>query len=57
MSRIHYDTASAEEILRDIKEGKYSNLSTIYGLLQQIINDCAGTSVAREAKRLLDELF
>ena len=57
MSRMHYDTASAEEVLRDIKDGKYRNSSTVYGLLQQIINDCAGTSVAREAKRMLDELF
>lgn len=50
-------TAAAEEILQAIKNGEYSNSSTVYGLLQQIINDCNGTSVAREAQRLLDERF
>ena len=50
-------TAAAEEILKAIKNGEYTNSSSVYGLLQQIINDCNGTSVAREAQRLLDEMF
>lgn len=50
-------TAAAEEILKAIKNGEYTNSATVYGILQQIVNDCAGTSVAREAQRLLDEKF
>ncbi|MBQ6885458.1 MAG: hypothetical protein IJN56_06975 [Clostridia bacterium] len=50
-------TAAAEEILKAIKNGEYTNSSTVYGLLQQIINDCPGTAVAREAQQLLNERF
>lgn len=50
-------TAAAEEILKAIENGEYTNSSTIYGLLQQIINDCRGTSVARQAQKLMDEKF
>ena len=57
MSRMHYDTAAAEEILKDIKAGKYSNSGTVYGLLMQIINDCKGTQVAKDAQLLLDDMF
>ena len=52
MSRRFYDTAAAEEIMKDIKAGKYSS-AVAYGLLNQIVNDLPGTAVAREAQRFL----
>ena len=55
MSRRFSDTAAAEEIIKEIKNGEYSNTCTIIGLLNQIINDLPGTSVAREAAELLRE--
>lgn len=55
MSRRFYDTTAAEEIVLAIKNGEYSNTCTIIGLLNQIINDLPGTSVAREAAELLSE--
>lgn len=55
MSRRFSDTAAAEEIIREIKNGEHSNTCTIIGLLNQIINDLPGTSVAREAAELLRE--
>lgn len=55
MSRRFSDTAAAEEIIKEIKNGGYSNTCTIIGLLNQIINDLPGTSVAREAAELLRE--
>ena len=52
MSRRFYDTAAAEEIMKDIKVGKYSSV-VAYGLLNQIVNDLPGTAVAREAQQYL----
>ena len=49
MSRRHYYTGVAEEIIKDIKAGKYKNKSSIYGLLMEIINDLPNTTVAKEA--------
>jgi uncharacterized protein (DUF1499 family) len=56
MSTQFYSTASAEEVLRDIEDGKYSS-NTAYGLLKQIISDLPGTSVAREAQAYLDNHY
>lgn len=50
------DTASAEIVIDQIKEGKISNKSTAYGILTQIMNDLPGTWVANEARRLRDSL-
>ena len=52
-----YTEASAEEILVDIKAGKYTNRSAVYGILKNIINDCPGTYVAEAAQAYLDEYF
>lgn len=56
MSRRFYNTGAAEEIVKAIKRGEYPNKAVVRGLLLQIINDCPGTKVAKEAKELLDEL-
>ncbi len=53
MSKRFDNTAAAEEIMKDIKAGKYSS-AVAYGLLNQIVNDLPGTAVAREAQRFLD---
>lgn len=53
MSNRFTDTAAAEYILEEIKNGKYSNPLTAMGLLKQIINDLRGTSVAKEAEEVL----
>lgn len=50
------DTESAESVLDQIKEGKITNSATIYGILNQIINDLPGTYVAEEAQRMKDSL-
>lgn len=49
MARSFSNTAVAEAVIEDIKNGKYSNSAVIYGLLNQIINDLPGTDVAKEA--------
>lgn len=56
MSRRFSDTAAAEEIVKDIRNGNYPNLASALGLLKQIVNDLPGTSVAREAQRIIDEI-
>lgn len=56
MSTRFTDTAAAEEIMRDIEDGKYSR-NVAYGLLNQIINDLPNTSVAREAQAYLDNHY
>jgi len=56
MSTRFTDTAAAEEIMRDIEDGKYSE-NAAYGLLKQIISDLPGTSVAREAQAYLDNHY
>lgn len=56
MSRRFTDTSAAEEIVKDIRNGKYSNTASALGLLKQIVNDLPGTNVAREAQRLIDEM-
>ncbi|MBQ7837664.1 MAG: hypothetical protein IJ395_03480 [Clostridia bacterium] len=53
MSNRFTDTAAAEYILEEIKNGKYTNPLTAMGLLKQIINDLRGTSVAKEAEEVL----
>lgn len=50
------DTASAEQVIEDIRDGKYQNSLTAYNILTQIINSFPGTYVAEEAKRLRDSL-
>lgn len=57
MSTRFSSTAAAEEIVKNIRDGKYTNSSSALGLLKQIINDLPGTSVAREAQRLIDEKY
>lgn len=54
---VMYSVAAAEEILEDIKAGKYKNKSAVYGILQNIVNDCEGTYVADAAKAMLKEYF
>lgn len=56
MSRRFYSTAAAEEIIESIKRGEYTNTAQIRGLLLQIINDCPRTQVAKDAKKLMDDL-
>ena len=56
MSTRFTDTAAAEEIMRDIEDGKYSK-NVAYGLLNQIINDLPNTTVAREAQAYLDNHY
>lgn len=53
MSNRFTDTAAAEYILEEIKNGKYTNSLTAMGLLKQIINDLRGTPVAKEAEEVL----
>ncbi len=55
MSRRFSDTAAAEEIVKDIRNWNYPNSASVLGLLKQIVNDLPGTSVAREAQRIIDE--
>ena len=50
------DIASAEEMLKSIAEGKY-NVSAAIRELKYIIGEWPGTSVAREAERLLERLL
>ncbi len=57
MSTMYSSDAVAKEILKDIKDEKFSSDIVIYGMLNQIVNDLPGTEVAKEAQKLLDELF
>ena len=57
MSTRFLSTAAAEEIVKDIRDGKYTDSASALGLLKQIVNDLPGTSVAREAQRLIDERY
>ncbi|MDE5758337.1 MAG: hypothetical protein K2H85_06955 [Allobaculum sp.] len=57
MSRRFDDTAAAEEIMKDIEDGKYTNAATVIGLLKQIISDLPRTTVSREAQAYLDNHF
>ena len=57
MSTRFSSTAAAEEIVKDIRDGKYTDSASALGLLKQIVNDLPGTSVAREAQRLIDERY
>ncbi len=50
------NTATAEAVLDDIKNGKYSK-NTAYGLLNHIINDLPGTWVAQQAQKYKDENY
>lgn len=52
-----FSSTAAEEIIKDIRDEKYPNSASALGLLKQIINDLPGTSVAREAQRLIDEKY
>lgn len=56
MSRRFYSTGAAEEIIKSIKRGEYTNELQIRGLLLQIINDCPRTKVAKDAKELMEDL-
>ena len=57
MSTRFSSTAAAEEIVKDICDGKYTNSASALSLLKQIVNDLPGTSVAREAQRLIDKKY
>ncbi len=56
MARHFSDTTAAEEVLEDIKRGKYSS-STAYELLNQIIQDLTGTWVAEQAQKYKEEHY
>lgn len=51
------DIESAEAVLEDIKDGKYTNSSTIYGLLQTIVTEWGDTYVGEAAKQIIKERF
>ncbi len=40
MSRRFYSIGFAEEIIKSIKRGEYTNMAQIRDLLLQILNDC-----------------
>lgn len=56
MARKFTDISSAEEVLEDIKNNKYSP-GNAYALLNQIINDLPGTWVAQQAQKGKDERY
>lgn len=56
MARHFSDTATAEAVLEDIMNGRYST-NIAYGLLNQIIQDLPGTQVAQQAKKYKDEHY
>lgn len=56
MARHFSDISSAEAVLDDIKNGKYSDI-TAYGLLNQIIQDLPGTWVAQQAEQYKKEHY
>ena len=50
------DTASAWEVINQIKEGKITG-NTAYRELEQIKSDWRGTDLADEAEYLIDTMF
>lgn len=50
------DTAAAQEIIQQIKDGKLTG-NTAYRELETIKNEWRGTSIADEAEYLIDTMF
>lgn len=48
---------SARSMLDLIKNGEITNEAKIYQILNQIIIDLRGTKVAKEAQKMIDDLF
>lgn len=48
---------SARSMLDSIKNGEITNEAKIYQILNQIITDLRGTKVAKEAQKMIDDLF
>lgn len=57
MGNTFRDIESAEAVLEDIKDGKYTNSSTVYGLLQTIVTEWGDTYVGEAAKQIIKERF